>query len=336
MSVTALLRTLPGGHRGGSSQQLALWRNNGLARFLCRLRGAFPEGRETEREREGNCRPPAAREPEPKPALPDAAAREGAGLRAAVREGAGPEAVPGGAGPEVPGRREREVGTWPPQRSRRMAAALSAERLEVSVDGLTLSPNAEAPPCEARPGHGDSATGRNRAGLGCPSQAEAGGEEAAALSPERRWGFALEELYGLALRFFKGNSPGALEGRGGPRGARPENGAKNEKSASILACGGKTVETSGKRVCFDSRRVCALCRRGCGKGAPALLRAQSCVSARGSPARCAPQEAGGAPQRSAPSGGDRLCEEEMRLLQRSVVPQRLNLQPLHVRDARPC
>lgn len=238
MSVTALLRTLPGGHRGGSSQQLELWRNNGLARFLCRLRGAFPEGRETEREGEANCRPPAAREPEPKPALPDAAAREEAGLRAAVREGAGPEAVPGGAGPEVPGRREREVGTWPPQRSRRMAAALSAERLEVSVDGLTLSPNAEAPPCEARPGHGDSAAGRNRAGPGCPSQAEAGGEEAAALSPERRWGFALEELYGLALRFFKGNSPGALEGRGGPRGARPENGAKNEKSASILACEG--------------------------------------------------------------------------------------------------
>lgn len=97
-----------------------------------------------------------------------------------------------------------------------MAAALSAERLEVSVDGLTLSPNAEAPPCEARPGHGDSAAGRNRAGPGCLSQAEAGGEEAAAaLSPERRWGFALEELYGLALRFFKGNSFGA---RGGARG----------------------------------------------------------------------------------------------------------------------
>lgn len=98
-----------------------------------------------------------------------------------------------------------------------MAAALSAERLEVSVDGLTLSPNAEAPPCEARPVHGDSAAGRNRAGPDCPSQAEAGGEEAAAaaaLSPERRWGFALEELYGLALRFFKGNSFGARGGRG--------------------------------------------------------------------------------------------------------------------------
>lgn len=161
-----------------------------------------------------------------------------------------------------------------------MAAALSAERLEVSVDGLTLSPNAEAPPCEARPGHGDSAAGRNRAGPGCPSQAEAGGEEAAALSPERRWGFALEELYGLALRFFKGNSPGALEGRGGPRGARPENGAKNEKSASILASGEKpwkrresafastlvgSAPCAGVAVGKEPRRCCvgrAVCLRG--------------------------------------------------------------------------
>ncbi|KAM6406504.1 Golgi resident protein GCP60 [Pluvialis apricaria] len=87
-----------------------------------------------------------------------------------------------------------------------MAAVLSSDRLEVSVDGLTLSPNAEVPHCEARPGQGVPAAGRSRAGPGSPGQAEAGGEaaeEAAALSPERCWGFALEELYGLALRFFK-------------------------------------------------------------------------------------------------------------------------------------
>ncbi|KAI6072107.1 Golgi resident protein GCP60 [Aix galericulata] len=86
-----------------------------------------------------------------------------------------------------------------------MAAALGSGRLEVSVDGLTLSPSSEAPPppppCEARPGPGEPGAGRSRAGAG-PGCAEAGGEEAA-LSPERRWGFALEELYGLALRFFK-------------------------------------------------------------------------------------------------------------------------------------
>ncbi|KAI1240526.1 hypothetical protein IHE44_0008950 [Lamprotornis superbus] len=75
----------------------------------------------------------------------------------------------------------------------------------VSVDGLTLSPNAEVPPCEARPAQGEPAAGRGRAGPGSPGAAEAGGEaaEEAALSLERRWGFALEELYGLALRFFK-------------------------------------------------------------------------------------------------------------------------------------
>ncbi|XP_061206476.1 Golgi resident protein GCP60 [Neopsephotus bourkii] len=87
-----------------------------------------------------------------------------------------------------------------------MAAVLSSDRLEVSVDGLTLSPNAEVPHCEARPEQGDPAAGRSRAGPGSPGQAEAGGEvaaEEAALSLERRWGFALEELYGLALRFFK-------------------------------------------------------------------------------------------------------------------------------------
>ncbi|XP_015478637.1 Golgi resident protein GCP60 [Parus major] len=86
-----------------------------------------------------------------------------------------------------------------------MAAVLSSDRLEVSVDGLTLSPNAEVPPCEARPAQGEPAAGRGRAGPGSPGAPEAGGEaaEEAALSLERRWGFALEELYGLALRFFK-------------------------------------------------------------------------------------------------------------------------------------
>ncbi|XP_059688638.1 Golgi resident protein GCP60 [Gavia stellata] len=87
-----------------------------------------------------------------------------------------------------------------------MAAVLSSDRLEVSVDGLTLSPNAEVPHCEARPGQGEPAAGWSRAGPGSSGQAEGGGEateDATALSPERRWGFALEELYGLALRFFK-------------------------------------------------------------------------------------------------------------------------------------
>ncbi|XP_061481018.1 Golgi resident protein GCP60 [Rhineura floridana] len=101
------------------------------------------------------------------------------------------------------------------------AAALSSERLEVSIDGLTLSPDSE----DARPGQADArplaaAGGRGgRVGAGAqPGQRhqqdeagdEAGGDSDAdgggddgMLSLERRWGFGLEELYGLALRFFK-------------------------------------------------------------------------------------------------------------------------------------
>lgn len=111
-----------------------------------------------------------------------------------------------------------------------MAAVLSSDRLEVSVDGLTLSPNAELPPCEARPGQGEPAAGWSRAGPGSPGQAEAGGEaaEEAALSPERRWGFALEELYGLALRFFKGEAAR----RRGPRTPRRDRGGVAGAAAS--------------------------------------------------------------------------------------------------------
>ncbi|XP_062980204.1 Golgi resident protein GCP60 [Elgaria multicarinata webbii] len=103
------------------------------------------------------------------------------------------------------------------------AAALSSERLEVSIDGLTLSPDSE----EARPGQADprplaAAGGRSgRVGASVPPgqemdevRDEAGGDsdgggggddggDDGGLSLERRFGFGLEELYGLALRFFK-------------------------------------------------------------------------------------------------------------------------------------
>ncbi|XP_036210610.1 Golgi resident protein GCP60 isoform X3 [Myotis myotis] len=94
-----------------------------------------------------------------------------------------------------------------------MAAVLSAERLEVSVDGLTLSPDPEErpgaegapllppplpPPSPPGAGRGPSAAGR-------PPEpgAAAGGAAEEARCLEQRWGFGLEELYGLALRFFK-------------------------------------------------------------------------------------------------------------------------------------
>ncbi|MEE6473725.1 hypothetical protein FKM82_010153 [Ascaphus truei] len=70
-------------------------------------------------------------------------------------------------------------------------AVSSAERLEVSIDGMTLSPDSEE---QARGGAGD--LGPEDEGSG-----QAGGEQA--LSMEQRWGFSLEELYMLALKFFK-------------------------------------------------------------------------------------------------------------------------------------
>ncbi|XP_074844688.1 Golgi resident protein GCP60 [Carettochelys insculpta] len=87
-----------------------------------------------------------------------------------------------------------------------MVAALSSERLEVSIDGLTLSPDAEERAEDARPGQAGpqalGAGGWSRPGPG-PQEGAGGEADESALSPERRWGFGLEELYGLALRFFK-------------------------------------------------------------------------------------------------------------------------------------
>lgn len=91
------------------------------------------------------------------------------------------------------------------------AAALSSERLEVSIDGLTLSPDSE----ETRPGQADvrplplaGSRGGTSGQPGGQVRDEAGGDGDdgdGALNLERRWGFGLEELYGLALRFFKGD-----------------------------------------------------------------------------------------------------------------------------------
>ncbi|XP_063775036.1 Golgi resident protein GCP60 isoform X2 [Pseudophryne corroboree] len=73
-----------------------------------------------------------------------------------------------------------------------MAAVSSAERLEVSIDGMTLTPDPEEPAAgEARPVGDDQRPEP-------PAQ-----DEADTRSMEQRWGFSLEELYGLALKFFK-------------------------------------------------------------------------------------------------------------------------------------
>ncbi|XP_077879044.1 Golgi resident protein GCP60 isoform X2 [Ictidomys tridecemlineatus] len=95
-----------------------------------------------------------------------------------------------------------------------MAAVLNAERLEVSVDGLTLSPDpeerpsAEGAPLLPPPLPPPSPPGSGRSPGAAGEQPESG--EAAAVGAaeearrlEQRWGFGLEELYGLALRFFR-------------------------------------------------------------------------------------------------------------------------------------
>ncbi|NXF51098.1 GCP60 protein, partial [Oceanites oceanicus] len=76
-----------------------------------------------------------------------------------------------------------------------MAAVLSSDRLEVSVDGLTLSPNAEVPHCEARPGQGEPSRGGGR-------RSGAGGSAGVARSPResvwrarRRAGASIVEIF---------------------------------------------------------------------------------------------------------------------------------------------
>ncbi|XP_040286520.1 Golgi resident protein GCP60 isoform X2 [Bufo bufo] len=73
-----------------------------------------------------------------------------------------------------------------------MAVVSSAERLEVSIDGLTLTPDPEEP-----------AVGERRVDMEEPSREPAPQDDTEAQSLEQRWGFSLEELYGLALKFFK-------------------------------------------------------------------------------------------------------------------------------------
>ncbi|AWP20027.1 putative Golgi resident protein GCP60 [Scophthalmus maximus] len=75
----------------------------------------------------------------------------------------------------------------------------TSSRLEVSIDGLTLSPDSEGEqgPVEEpqpEPAEPDAET---------PDAAEGEDGETARTAIERKWGFSLHELYGMALKFFK-------------------------------------------------------------------------------------------------------------------------------------
>ncbi|XP_016348007.1 Golgi resident protein GCP60-like isoform X3 [Sinocyclocheilus anshuiensis] len=73
----------------------------------------------------------------------------------------------------------------------------NSSRLEVSIDGLTLSPDSEGEQEQAEVSAGQSVGNPELSG-----DVEEG-EPASSATIERKWGFSLVELYGLALRFFK-------------------------------------------------------------------------------------------------------------------------------------
>lgn len=101
-----------------------------------------------------------------------------------------------------------EVGTWPltvsimatEVQSGDLESATSS-RLEVSIDGLTLSPDPEGERGRAEDGDpGPSGPGDEPPATGGDEDGETG-----TWAVEARWGFPLLELYGLGLKFFKGN-----------------------------------------------------------------------------------------------------------------------------------
>ncbi|KTG35874.1 hypothetical protein cypCar_00011334 [Cyprinus carpio] len=77
----------------------------------------------------------------------------------------------------------------------------NSSRLEVSIDGLTLSPDSEGEQEQAETSAGQPA-GQSAGNPELSGDGEEG-EPASSGSIERKWGFSLVELYGLALRFFK-------------------------------------------------------------------------------------------------------------------------------------
>lgn len=84
----------------------------------------------------------------------------------------------------------------------------NSSRLEVSIDGLTLSPDPEGDQEHVKPLDASlegRTNGDHGAGDGEDGEEEEEEGESARSSIERKWGFCLVELYGLALKFFKGS-----------------------------------------------------------------------------------------------------------------------------------
>uniref|UniRef100_A0A8C6WJ90 Golgi resident protein GCP60 n=1 Tax=Neogobius melanostomus TaxID=47308 RepID=A0A8C6WJ90_9GOBI len=76
----------------------------------------------------------------------------------------------------------------------------TSSRLEVSIDGLTLSPDPEGEQSQAEEPQLGPAEVENS-----EPDATGGDGETGKSAIERKWGFPLQELYGMALKFFKVN-----------------------------------------------------------------------------------------------------------------------------------
>lgn len=76
----------------------------------------------------------------------------------------------------------------------------TTSRLEVSIDGLTLSPDPEGEQNQVEEPNPAPAPPE----LEKPVDEEGDDGESTKPAIERKWGFPLQELYGLALKFFKG------------------------------------------------------------------------------------------------------------------------------------
>ncbi|XP_061099306.1 Golgi resident protein GCP60 isoform X2 [Conger conger] len=77
----------------------------------------------------------------------------------------------------------------------------SSSRLEVSIDGLTLSPDPEGD--QEHVERTDSQQLEQESEVQSSPEGKDVEEGETATAMERKWGFSLEELYGLALKFFK-------------------------------------------------------------------------------------------------------------------------------------
>lgn len=76
----------------------------------------------------------------------------------------------------------------------------TTSRLEVSIDGLTLSPDPEGEQNQVE----EPNLAPTQPGTDTPADEEGDDGESGKPAIERKWGFPLLELYGLALKFFKG------------------------------------------------------------------------------------------------------------------------------------